>query len=240
MGGGGGSGGDVQAGASGSAGGGTASDSGTEGKGGGPETHTPPPAPPQETAQAQDTPEKLTADWRLVYDDDQPVKGFKTRYTPPAGGKEQELQPDGGGHHQVPGLNRGDTYSVTFVGTESVRGKIQGPTGKAVPKARLRIERALGDAVEVVTDAGGNFEVKGLVEKEPFEVVLLGVEGQAVVRGKLQDEKGRPVGGARLRIERAFGEALEVVSDAGGNFEARGLLEGEDIAITVLSNPQEK
>lgn len=78
---------------------------------------------------------------------------------------------------------------------------------------------------------GGEQSVSGLNEDAPYSVTLV---GNTVVKGKLTDENGRGLKG-RLRIERAFGEAVEIESDVQGSWQAEGFVQGDPYLVHVIS-----
>jgi hypothetical protein len=195
-----------------------------------------PEGPPAKPAKPVDPEEsRAPVDWRLVFSDGKPVKGWKSLFEPPQNEKPKELTPDGQGRHQIGGYMKDDGYQVTIIGTVAVKGKVQDPEGKAVAKARVTIERAYGDPVEVWTDGAGAFETKGFVEEEELAVAV--VRGTAQAEGQFVDEEGQPVAGVRaiLRLER--GDAVQVQSGKDGKFKIEGLVPGEGYSLEVVECP---
>src|SRR5262249_41903993 len=111
------------------------------------------------------TTSRAPVDWKLVYPDSKPVKGFGSLFQGPGDDSPQELTPDGGGHHMIGGYMKDDPYAVELRGTVKVKGKVQDAEGKVVKGARVDIERAYGPPVSLLTDGGGAFEAKGFVEE---------------------------------------------------------------------------
>ncbi len=81
---------------------------------------------------------------------------------------------------------------------------------------------------------GSRGSVGGVMEGDEFSVSL---EGTAVVKGKVQDADGKPVPGARVRIERTYGPAIELDTDGSGAFQAEGFVGNEPYEVTILTSP---
>ena len=190
---------------------------------------------PPETSQTSDSKNdsaKVPIEWELVFSDGPAVKGFVSVFEPPEGKPPQELKPDGGGHHKLDDYWRHDAYAVTLNGTVEVSGKLEDADGKAIKDAKITIEPAYGDAVIATTDGGGAFQVKGFVEEEEFDVFVSA--GGIAIEGKIQDDKGKAVAGAVLRLLLDGGDLVSVETGADGTFSVPGRLPGEGFSVEVV------
>jgi uncharacterized Zn-binding protein involved in type VI secretion len=178
-------------------------------------------------------PKPATAIWAVQWPDGAAVGGVKVQYEGPGGNEEKT-----GARGQKAGLQEGDEYALTLVGTVAARGKVQDPDGKAVAGARLRIERSYGASVDVTTDGSGQYEVPGLVQDEPYAVTVLETTTKAVIT--LVDEAGKPRASVRVRVVADGGLVLERDSDGAGKIEIEGLLPGEGYTVEVLAPPGER
>src|SRR6185295_233704 len=97
--------------------------------------------------------------------DGRPVKGFSSQVAPPGGAKDEELSPDAAGGHTHGEFDQDAPYHAAVVGTTPVRGKVVDADGKGVANAKVRVERAFGESVEVETDGSGGFTAYGFVEE---------------------------------------------------------------------------
>lgn len=193
--------------------------------------------PTTEDAAPAPAPQELKPlDWKLVYADGQPVRGFISRLRPPAGAPPQELLPDGQGHHQQGQYAGGASYTVTFVGQLAARGSVQTSTGSPASGVRLRVERAFGPPSELQTDGSGRFEVKGLVKEEPYQVKV--VDAGALAKGRVVDEKGTPQPGLQLVLQLDGGRNELVTTDAAGRFQIAGLMRTEGYSLTVVGTSE--
>jgi uncharacterized Zn-binding protein involved in type VI secretion len=174
-------------------------------------------------------PRPAQASWKVQYGEGDTVTKVRAAYEGPTGPKDVD-----GASGQVPGLSTTDGFALTLTGTEKLKAKLQDADGKAVPDARLRIERAFGEPVEVTTDAGGAFEVEGLLGEEYVDATLVALSVK--VTGKVVDEAGAAVAGARVRLHREDGGHIDATTDADGKYEAAGFMPGEaPEGITLLS-----
>jgi len=191
-------------------------------------------APPEasQTSDSTNDSAKVPIEWDLLFSDGPAVKGFVSVFEPPEGKPPQELKPDGGGHHKLDDFWRHDAYAVTLNGTVEVSGKLEDADGKAIKDAKITIEPAYGDAVIATTDGGGSFKVKGFVEEEEFDVFISA--GGIAIEGKLQDDQGKAVAGAALRLLLDGGDLVPLETGADGSFSVPGRLPGEGFSIEVV------
>jgi len=185
-----------------------------------------------QTSESKNDSAKVPIEWELVFSDGPAVKGFVSVFEPPEGKPPQELKPDGQGHHKVDDFWRHDAYAVTLRGTVEVSGKLEDAEGKPVKDAKITVEPVYGDAMIVMTDAGGTWKVKGFVEEEEFDVFIQA--GGAAIDGKLTDEKGQAVAGGELRLLLDGGDLVSVSTGADGTFAVPGRMPGEGFSIEVV------
>ncbi len=119
-------------------------------------------------------------------------------FEPPKAKPPQELKPDGGGHHKLDDFWRHDAYAVTLNGTVEVSGKLEDADGETDKDAKITIEPPYGDAVIATTDGGSSFKVRASAEEEEFDVFVSA--GGIAIEGKIQDDQGKAVAGAVLRL----------------------------------------
>ena len=175
-------------------------------------------------------PAKAPADWKAEFSDGKAVKGFRSLFQT-SGGTEEKLTPDGGGHTSHGSYAKGQDYTAAIIGIITVEGKVESATGKPIVGAKVHIDRAYGDSVDLITDGNGTFKAEGFVEQEDYEVTI--TEPKRTLAGTIEDEEGKPVPNARVFIERSYGDPIEVETDANGQYKADGITEEEEHHVTI-------
>lgn len=104
--------------------------------------------------------------------------------------------------------------------------------GAPVRGFRSQFQRAAQKEAALYPDGQGRNRVTDLDEDEPFGVGFVGTQ---TVRGKVLDPEGKPAARAQVRVVRAFGPEIETETDAGGAFEASGLVEEEPFEVEIRS-----
>lgn len=189
-------------------------------------------APSEEAPPEQKPPKQAPAKWNLQYEDGRPVKGFRSKVARATQKDEQELHPDGSGRNEMTSMDEDEGFSVVPMGTQTVSGQVRDPDGNPVPDARVCVDRAYGPPVELTTDSGGNFKTEGLLEEEPFEVVVRPTG--KVAEGRFVDEKGRPVPArAAVWLDRRQVVELPVKSD--GTFQLKGRPPGDQYDLLFVA-----
>lgn len=195
---------------------------------------SPPPASASEPpAPEQKPPKQAPAKWSLQYEDGRPVKGFRSKVARATQKDEQELHPDGSGRNEMTSMDEEEGFSVVPMGTQTVNGHVRDPDGNPVANAQVWVERAYGPPVDLVTDGSGSFKTEGLLEEEPFEVVVRPTG--KVAEGRFVDEKGRPVPArAAAWLDRSQVVELPVKSD--GTYQIKGRPPGDHYDLLFVAS----
>jgi hypothetical protein len=144
------------------------------------------------------------------------VKGFISQFEPPQDISVEEKEPDGKGRHKSGSYRKDSPYAVTLVGQIAAEGEVQDAEGKAVPKARVLVLRAHGDAADLRTDGSGRFKSDGLVKEEEFDVHIY---AHGSMELSFVDHEDKAVPGVSVTLWRQSGEAVPLRSDAGGKLK---------------------
>lgn len=207
----------------------------------GPAASAPPKAtsesPPDPTAESTTPapPKQVPAKWNLVYADGRPVQGFRSRLARARDNTqdEQELHPDGQGRNELAAMDENEAFAVTPVGIERASGTVKDSEGKPVARAKLTIIRAFGPEVTALTSGGGTFEAKGLLQDEPYEVVVHPPDPDA--RGRFVDEAGKPVPvRAAAWLDRR--RVVELPVGADGTYKLEGRPTGDAYDLLFVSS----
>jgi uncharacterized Zn-binding protein involved in type VI secretion len=193
-----------------------------------------PAASPADAAPADkkepEKPKKVPISYKFEWDDGTPIKGYRTNAKASSAGDEEKFSSSD--QHSLSGeYEEGENFHVEIHGSTKVQGVVKSCEGNPVVGAKVRIERAYGEAVETVTDGSGKFQADGFLGEEQHEVII--TEPLRSIDGKVQDHEGNPVAGATVYVERAHHEPLQLTTDEGGNYHAEGFFEDEEHHATV-------
>lgn len=155
-------------------------------------------------------------EWCLVWSDGPGVKGFISQFEPPQDITVEEKEPDGKGSHKFGSYRKDSPYAVTLVGQIAAEGEVQDAEGAAVPKARVRLERAHGEAAELQTGGDGKFKSEGLVKEEEFEVYIYAF---GKVELSFVDHEDKAMSGVSVTLWKQSGEAVPLRVDGGGKIK---------------------
>jgi hypothetical protein len=82
--------------------------------------------------------------------------------------------------------------------------------------------------------SGGTGNVPGLKEGDTYSLTL---KGTSKAQGKIVDSDGKGVAKVKIKIERTYGESVDLETDASGKYEVPDFVGEEPYSVQIISVP---